>query len=115
MALVILLLPHVSTAAFDQSGGSFGQLLADFLVFINNVLIPFIIGIGFLSFVWGMFKYFILGGADEEKKLQGRSLMVHATLGFVLIIIFFGIVNLLSSSTGLDGETLNSIPNIPLP
>ena len=112
---LMIFLPAIASAQFDPDGGAFGQLLKDILVFINDVLIPFIIGIGFLVFVWGMFKYFILGGADEEKKLQGRSLMIHATLGFVLIIIFFGIINMITSSTGLEGEEIENIPEIGLP
>ena len=96
----------------DGSGGEFGQLLRDLLAFANNILIPFILGIGFLVFVWGMFRYFIAGGANDEAKEQGKSLMVYATLGFVLIIVFWGIVNLLAQSTGLDGDpAVGVIPN----
>jgi len=98
--------------AADGSGGEFGQLLQDILAFANNILIPFILGIGFLVFVWGMFRYFIAGGANDEAKEQGKSLMVYATLGFVLIIVFWGIVNLLAQSTGLDdGDAIGVIPN----
>ena len=98
--------------ADDGSGGEFGQLLQDILAFANNILIPFILGIGFLVFVWGMFRYFIAGGANDEAKESGKSLMVYATLGFVLIIVFWGIVNLLAQSTGLDeGDAIGVIPN----
>lgn len=107
-----LALPFAASAQFDPSGGELGQLLANIIIFTNTVLIPFIIGIGFLSFVWGMFKFFILGGADDEKKEQGKSLMVWATVGFVVIIIFFGIVNLLTQSSGLQGETIRNIPQV---
>ena len=115
-SLVLFALPVVLFAqggiADDGSGGEFGQLLQDILAFTNNILIPFILGIGFLVFVWGMFKFFIAGGANDEAKEQGKSLMVYATLGFVLIIIFWGIVNLLAQSTGLDdGDAIGVIPN----
>jgi hypothetical protein len=85
------------------------------MVFINDIVIPFIIGIGFLVFVWGMFQFFILGGANDEAKEKGKSLMIYGTLGFVLIIIFFGVVNLLTTSTGLEGESVKSIPVVPVP
>jgi Type IV secretion system pilin len=94
------------------SAGGFQALLENILVFTNGVLIPFIIGIGFLVFVWGMFKYFIVGGANDDAKESGKSLMIYATLGFVLIIAFWGIVNLLSGSIGLEGETLKSVPKV---
>lgn len=110
-------LPTVTFAQIaDRAyGGPFEQLLANILVFTNEVLIPFIIGIGFLAFVWGMFKYFIAGGASEESRESGKSLMIHATIGFVVIIIFFGVINLLTSSTGLEGELINDIPQVIVP
>ena len=113
----LLSFPLATNAQLATSGnaGPFQDFLINILVFINQVLIPFIIGIGFLFFVWGMFLYFIMGGADEEKKLKGRELMVNGTIGFVVIIIFFGIINLLAGSTGLEGETLNNIPSVYIP
>jgi len=114
--LGLLALPAFSMAAGGivngSDGGQFGTLLKNILTFANNVLIPFIIGIGFLVFVYGMFKYFIAGGADAGKQKEGKDLMIWATLGFVLIVVFWGVVNLLASSTGLQGDTLQNRPNI---
>lgn len=90
-------------------GGRFELLLANILEFTNTVLIPFIIGIGFLVFVWGMFQFFIAGGANEEAKEKGKSLMIYAMLGFLLIIVFWGIINLLATSIGLEGETIDAL------
>ena len=107
-------IPLITFAQFNPNGGEFGIFLRDVLRFANNIIIPFIIGIGFLVFVWGMFKYFIAGGADSGKQDEGKQLMIYATLGFVLIIVFWGIVNLLAGSTGLGGEDgidTNLIPN----
>jgi uncharacterized membrane protein YidH (DUF202 family) len=106
----MLAAPFTSFAAFQASGGQVGTLLTNILGFANSVLIPFIIGIGFLVFVWGMFKYFIAGGADSGKQEEGKSLMIYATLGFVLIVVFWGVVNLLVNGIGLGGETLQNIP-----
>ncbi len=111
----MLATPFISFAAatgFNSNGGKFGTLLKDILTFSNNVLIPFIIGIGFLVFVYGMFKYFIAGGADSDKQKEGKDLMIYATLGFVLIVVFWGVVNLLANSTGLGGDTLQDRPRI---
>lgn len=92
--------------ATDASGGAFGELLKTIINVINDVLIPFILAIAFLVFVWGVFQFFIAGGANDEKKEKGKSLMVYAIAGFVLILAFWGIINLLASSTGLeDGAT----------
>jgi uncharacterized membrane protein YidH (DUF202 family) len=107
----LLAIPFVTNAQFNPNGGEFGNLLTDILRFANNILIPFIIGIGFLVFVYGMFKYFIAGGQNEDKQKEGKALMIYATLGFVLIVVFWGVVNLLASSTGLDND--NGLDNPP--
>ncbi len=110
----LFVLPVVVSAnsngiADSASGSPFQLLLTNVLIFTNNVLIPFIIGIGFLVFVWGMFQYFIAGGANDEKKEAGKSLMIYATLGFVLIIVFWGVINLVANSTGLQNEKIDPI------
>ena len=113
-ALAILVLPLSALAQFNPTGGQFGALLRDILIFTNGVLIPFILGIGFLMFVWGMFRYFIAGGANDEAKEQGKSLMIYATLGFVLIIVFWGVINLLTSSTGLNQQAQFLTPQVKI-
>jgi uncharacterized membrane protein YidH (DUF202 family) len=112
-ALLAAPFAHAQIASSGGGGGDFEQLLRNILDFTNTVLIPFIIGIGFLVFVWGMFKYFIAGGADEGKRESGKSLMIYATLGFVLIIVFWGIVNLLSSSLFSNGD-IQGPQNVPV-
>jgi hypothetical protein len=104
----------VGAQATIDSGGVLKGFLNSVLTFINNALIPFILGVGFLLFVWGMFQYFIAGGADDEAKTKGKSLMLYATLGFVLIIIFWGVVNLVANGTGLKQNfDAGLIPTLP--
>ncbi len=116
-AATLFLVPVLTRAqlAESSSGGPFEEMIRNLLEFSNNVLIPFIIGIGFLAFVWGMFQYFILGGANDESREKGRKLMVSATFAFVIIILFFGFINMLTTSSGLEGETLKYIPEVPVP
>lgn len=119
-ASTLFLLPvaFASAQIADQAGGggAFETMLLGILDFSNNVLIPFIIGIGFLVFVWGMFQFFIAGGANDEAKEKGKSLMIWAIVGFVMIFILWGIVNLLVGSTGLaDPASKTPIPQVGLP
>jgi len=125
VALSLMVLPGVAGAqsglAVSASGGPFGTVLREILTISNDIFIPFILGIGFLVFVWGMFKFFIVGGANDEEKDKGKSLMVYATLGFVLIIIFWGVVNLIANSTGLTSDggvsnfNNNALQNVVIP
>jgi len=80
--------------------------------------LPAILALGFLVFVWGVFLYFIKGGADDEAQGKGKQLMLYAIGGFVLILVFFGIVNLLVGSIGLDlddgGIEQDRIPGVQI-
>ncbi len=112
-SIALFVLPFVAGAQTAvqpkiDSSGTLKVFLISILDFINGVLIPFILGIGFLLFVWGMFQYFIAGGADDEAKTKGKSLMLYATLGFVLIIVFWGVINVVANGTGLGGAKLDT-------
>jgi Type IV secretion system pilin len=79
---------------------------------IETVLVPLVIAIAFLVFIWGIFLYFIAGGSNDDSKAKGKSLMIYATLGFFFILAIWGIVNLLVDITGVGNETYTG-PNLP--
>lgn len=117
LAAVIVSVPSISLAQGSGGGiaggndGEIGTFLGNVLGFIDNVVIPFILAIGFLVFIWGIFKYFILGGANDEAKESGKSLIMYAIGGFVIILAFWGIVNIISNGLGLE-DSLDSIPTV---
>ena len=83
--------------------------------FMNGVLVPALFALAFLMFIWGMFKFFILGGHDTEKQEEGKSLMLYAIAGFVVMISLWGIVNLIANGFGFDGQGPQNLPTGPLP
>lgn len=111
-AFLTALLPVVALAAEDFGGITvFVQKISNF---INGTLIPLLFGLALLIFLWGMFKYFILGGGEEEKRKEGRQLMLWAIIGFVVMVSVFGIVNLIADGLGFsDQDTIQNIPNVP--
>ena len=112
LAGLVVALP-ASAASFlgGGEGGEIGSALETILEFIDGVVIPFILSIGFLVFVWGMFKYFIQGGANDEAKESGKSLIMYAIAGYVVILAFWGIINILSNGLGLE-DSLDSTPKV---
>jgi len=104
---LFLLLPFLAQASSLTDSGyandsDFDNLITNILKFSNNILIPFILGIGFLVFVWGMFQYFIVGGASDDQKEKGKNLAIYSVLAFVLVIVFWGIINLIVGTLGLS-------------
>lgn len=84
--------------------GGLQLVIVNTLKFINTSLIPFILGIGFLFLAINVVRYFVIGGANDDSREKAKSLALYSVLAFVLIIVFWGIVNLLAQSIGLEGE-----------
>lgn len=103
-------LPLVALAQF----GEISTFVAKISQFINSTLIPLVFGIALLVFIWGVFKAFILGGADASSREEGQQLMLWAIIGFVLMVSVFGIVNMIANGLGFGGkENIENIPNVP--
>ncbi|MCA9367998.1 hypothetical protein KC887_07115 [Candidatus Kaiserbacteria bacterium] len=114
-ALAFIVVPGVTHAQSGTPNQSITTLLQNIITFSDSTLIPFILGLGFLFFVWGMFRYFIVGAADEGSRDKGKNVLIYAVVGFVAIIIFWGVINLLTSSSGFSGQTLQNIPTAITP
>ncbi len=109
-AFTMFLLPVVALAQF----GEINDFLGDISDFINGTLIPLVFAAALLMFIWGMFKYFIMGGDDDGNRETGRQLMIWAVVGFVAMVSVFGVVNLVANGLGFsDDEEIQNIPNVP--
>ena len=64
--------------------------------FINNVLIPLVFAISLLVFIYGMFQYFILGGASDDSREKGRQLIMWSVIAFVMMVSIWGVVNVVA-------------------
>ena len=107
--LPLLLVANIASAqggltGKDDTAAGVGNLVENTIIIINQYLTPFVLGLAFLVFIWGVFKFFVLGGSDEEKQKEGKSLMIYAIIGFVVIISFYGIVNLVLGGLGLTNS-----------
>ena len=115
IAFALLILPVVAGAQ-DADFGNVRSFFDNIRGFIGNVLIPVVFALALLIFIWGMFQYFILGGGDEGKRGQGKSLMLWAIIGFVLMVTIWAIVNLIAngliSGMGTSNETLGPLPGV---
>ncbi len=78
---------------------------------IIGTIIPVIISLAVLLFIWGVVKYITAGG-DPEKREEARSVIIYGIIGLFVIVSVWGLVALLSNTFNLDQGDIN-IPQIP--
>lgn len=76
---------------------------------IINSLIPLLIALGVVYFVWGVVQY-IIGGSEESRK-DGRQRIIYGIIGFAVIIGLWGIVNIIVNTFHLGGQTI-ALPTV---
>ena len=70
--------------------------------FVNN-LVPILLIIATIVFVWGVIL-FLTAGADEERRANARSLMIYGLVALFVIVAVWGIVNVLIGFFDVGGE-----------
>ncbi|MBP6883738.1 MAG: hypothetical protein KBC06_00700 [Candidatus Pacebacteria bacterium] len=79
----------------------FGDLLCK-LGSILNALIPLLVALGVVYFVWGVVQYMI-GGGDEAKK-EGRNRIIFGLIGLVVIFGMWGLVAIVVNTFGIANQ-----------
>jgi Type IV secretion system pilin len=108
-ALALLAAP--SLAAAQSIGGILG-LLAQANDLINR-LIPFVIAITVLVFLWGIFK-FVISAGDAEGRKEAQGYIIWGVVALFVMVSVWGLVNILVRSVNLD-NTAPPAPGLPNP
>lgn len=69
---------------------------------ILNSIVPVLLALGVVYFVWGVVKYMI--GGDEESKKKGRESIIYGIIGFAVIVSVWGLVNVVTNTFNLSGN-----------
>ena len=76
--------------------------VADFVKIINCLaldVVPVIVLLAFIIFVAGLVGY-VGSGDNEEKREQGRSVMIYGLIGFFVMVSIWGILGIVTNSFG---------------
>jgi len=76
-----------------------------------NLIIPIVIGLATLIFIWGVVQYVI--AKEEEAKTEGRDKMIYGLIGLAVIVSVWGLVAVLKNSFGISNTTSIQVPCIP--
>jgi len=108
--LIVMAAPFMANAATVTT---LGQLLAVFADIVN-ALLPFIIALAVLFFVWGVFQ-FVASAGDEEKRTEGRNKMIYGIIGIFVMVSVWGLVNLLKGTFATTNTAIDAPVNQPVP
>ncbi len=70
---------------------------------ILNSIVPVLLALGVVYFVWGILRFVIADG--EEAKTKGRDHMIFGIIGLTMIIGFWGLVEVLVTTFDLGGKS----------
>ncbi len=102
------LAPILVFAAPDETVGGRVPLMQNIL----GALTPIVVGLALLYFFWGLAKYILAQGNDENKE-DGKMIMVWGIIALFVMVSVWGIIGLLGQTTGVDsGGTIN-LPTVP--
>ena len=74
---------------------------------ILNAVIPLIIGLAFVVFLWGIYKY--VSSASFEGKEGARQTIIYGLIGLFVMLAAWGLVNILIA-TFFDGKAPGIVP-----
>jgi len=85
-----IVVPSITSAANVENLGGLIRLLASFI----NPIAAIITGLAFIFFLWGIAKY-IFSAGDENKKQEGKSIMLWGIIGLFVMFSIWGILTIL--------------------
>ena len=98
-----------------RSTGKFGSLQevgASIIDFIQKTIIPLIMTLALLVFLWGILHY-IKNGGDSSEREQGRQFMLWGIIGLAVMVSVWGLVRILTNTLGQPLGAPTSVPTIP--
>ncbi|MDZ7726005.1 MAG: hypothetical protein U5L75_00270 [Candidatus Campbellbacteria bacterium] len=97
IAPVLLVAPSVAHAQelvwFDTLVGSIQDIV--------NALVPLLVGVALVAFLYGLVKYIFAAG-NEESQADGRRIMIAGIVGLFAAVAVWGIIEVLSGAFGIN-------------
>jgi hypothetical protein len=100
--------PSTALGGCDAALGSDPKLqntLSYITCIIGASVIPFIFALAAAAFLWGMVQFLILGGGQEEKRTQGKQMMLWGLIALTVMIGMWGIVKITGNTFGIGDSS----------
>ena len=91
---------------------SIGNILNFFSCTLLGWIVPLVITLSVVAFIWGMIEYF-LNPNNEEKRKSGKGFMFWGLITLFVMVSMWGIVSVLSNTFGFKTSSTPIIPQLP--
>jgi hypothetical protein len=110
--LIIPVLALTPVFVSAQNLGNLNNLLSSFGNLVDKAL-PIVVALALLGFFWGLAK-FILNANDEDKRKEGKQLMIWGIVGLFVMVSVWGLVQFIGNALGV-GSGGNNPTTVPIP
>lgn len=90
---------------------NFGTIITGLISIIKNGIIPLLITLATVYFLWGVIGY-IMAAGDEKKITEARYFIIYGLIGLFVIVSMWGLVNLAVSTFIGSGGGMPTGPSI---
>ncbi|HEV7121222.1 MAG TPA: hypothetical protein VGN56_00175 [Candidatus Paceibacterota bacterium] len=90
--------------------GSLQYIISYVIDFINQDLVPFVFALAFALFLFGVFRFYFVKGADDKSRTEGRGFIIWSIVAFAVMVSVWGLVNIVRGSVPFLN---NDQPGIP--
>ncbi len=108
---VVLFAPAVASAQNALPDSTALNALLGIVKTTLNYIIPILITLAVIYFIWGVISFAI--SKDEEERKKARDQIVYGIIGLFVIVAIWGLVGFLSNLTGVGtggGGTEGGLP-----
>jgi hypothetical protein len=110
------LIPIILSAApmFAFAAETIGSIesLIDKLKTLIGSVVPLLMIIATVVFLWGIISY-IMAAGDEEKVKEARSYIIYGLIGLFVMVSVWGLVGVIAGTFGVGSGSAIVVPVIP--
>lgn len=110
IALSLFVFPVVVSAQ-AQLNKDYLQGIKDLVVEVLGWLVPILIALAFVWFLYNVFAYMIK--TEPDAKEGARKQMIYGIIGLAIMIAVWGLVGVVTSFFGVDNAKLPTLPGLP--
>ena len=87
------------------------QTLLNSIKTLVGIALPLVVGLALLGFFWGLMR-FIFAAGDEEKRKEGRQIMIYGVIALFVMVAVWGLVGFIAGAFGITTGGSATVPTV---